>query len=219
MKIICFSNQKGGCGKSSLLTLFAAYLVKRCNINVSVIDADKQRTLASFYEKECVQTDNNPLYQVYSMPLEELSKMLANIDKNKDVVFLIDTPNQLNTENFFLVKYADHIIIPYNMSDSSILSTTTFLDVYKEIFKDDSKLIFLPNSIKTTTKKEKLDEFIEYLSRDLEKGVCTKNYIKDTIDIQRIGSLNINDSVLDKLKEPLSELATYVGLTNNNSNG
>ena len=212
MKIICFSNQKGGCGKSSLLVLFAAYLKNRLNLNVSVIDADKQRTLFSFYQRECVKTENKPLYKVYSNSLAELREMLDKLDKEQNGILLIDTPNQLHEDNFFLLSHADHIIVPYNMSDSSILSTMTFLDVYKLLYEEDSKLIFVANAIKTSTKKEKIKDFKEYLSKDLKQAISLVSYFKDTVDIQKINSLSIDELLIKKMEDPLEELAISVGL-------
>lgn len=212
MKVICFSNQKGGVGKSSLLVLFAAYLKNKMNLNVSVIDADRQQTIMNFYNRECEKTQNKPLYKVYKMALVEIKETLQKLDPEKDMILLIDTPNQLHPDNFFLLAHADHIIIPFNMSSSSILSTTTFLDVYKGIYNEDSKLVFIPNAIKTTTKKEKLEEFFQYLSKDLKEGVFIKKYMKDTVDIQKIDSLSIDNALIDKMEETLLELASSVGL-------
>ena len=46
MKIICVANQKGGIGKSTLITVLAGALSADYGYRVLVVDADSQQTLA-----------------------------------------------------------------------------------------------------------------------------------------------------------------------------
>lgn len=211
MKIVCFANQKGGCGKSTLLVIFAAYLKKVLDKSVIVIDTDKQRTVFSFYEKEKNVFSNDPLYEVLYMNNVDAQDYFKGI-KDDDTIYLIDTPNQLDEENFNLLKLADSVIVPYNYSNSSMSSTLTFLDVYKLIYEDDVKLIFIANAIKNTINTDSLAIFKGFLLKDLENGRVLDNDIKDTIKAQRVDILNVDKSLLIEFETPLKELADKIGI-------
>lgn len=211
MKIVCFANQKGGCGKSTLLVIFAAYLKKVLDKSVIVIDTDKQRTVFSFYEKEKNVFSNDPLYEVLYMNNVDAQDYFKGI-KDDDTIYLIDTPNQLDEENFNLLKLADSVIVPYNYSNSSMSSTLTFLDVYKLIYEDDVKLIFIANAIKNTINTDSLASFKGFLLKDLENGRVLDNDIKDTIKAQRVDILNVDKSLLIEFETPLKELADKIGI-------
>lgn len=205
--IITFANQKGGCGKSTVLSLFAAYLVKMQNKKVFVIDTDKQRTLLRFYEQEKRNFDQEPLYEVVYLESQGAYNFI-NSSLEEKTIYLIDTPNQLSIENFNLLKFSDKIIVPYNYSKASMTSTLTFLDVCIGSGKINlDNLFFIGNCIKGNVKKDSLDKFKELVRKDIPiSGNVLTNDLKDTIQAQRISYLRIADDVIELFEESFREL-------------
>lgn len=212
-KIITFANQKGGCGKSTVLLLFAAYLIKMQNRKVFVIDTDKQRTLLRFYEQEKRNFDQEPFYEVVYMEYQEAYNFI-NSYLQENTIYLIDTPNQLSIENFNLLKLSDKIIVPYNYSKSSMLSTLTFLDVCIGSNKINlNNLFFIGNNIKGNAKKDSLDKFKELVRKDIPvPGNVLTFDLKDTVQAQRISYLRIANEVIELFDESFRELYSKLNL-------
>lgn len=210
MKIV-FANQKGGCGKSTLLILLAAFLKKKLNKSVYVYDTDRQRTVRSYYEKENDDTGGYPLYEVEYVSVEE-AEIINNLS-NDDIIYLIDTPNQLDQNVFNVIKSADKVIVPFNYGKGSMLSTLTFLDVYKVLCEDRiNDIFFIACTIKGNVKTERLQEFKDKIRIAFSPENVLENNIKDTVNAQRIDNLSISDTLISEFEPALIELTQKLNI-------
>ena len=158
--VISFANQKGGCGKSSIALLLGAYLKKNHSLNVVGIDTDKQRSYFGRYNKDKALIEN-PLYSVeYYEPLDFVKKIKFG-ELDKETIYLVDTPNQLNKEIFAMLFLSDRIITPYNYSKVSMESTSTFTDIIMKLTNNNikNKLFLVANNIIQNAKKDTLNDY------------------------------------------------------------
>lgn len=215
-KFVVFANQKGGCGKSTALTIYAAFLAKHKEKKMFVLDSDRQRTLYRFYQQETKTFNQNALYIVEPMQTLDIYNFILEKKKNTedDTIYFIDTPNQLNTENFKLFTLADYIVVPFNYSPASFASTNTFCTICLAAKGEDdkpmydcSKIFFFGNAIKSSVRQDTLNQFKEGLREKLPlpSNVLDADF-RDTIEAARIEYLNVSDSVIELFKEPLDEL-------------
>lgn len=203
--IISFANQKGGCGKSSLALLLGAYLVKNKNRKVVGIDIDKQRSFLGRYDKDKSLTEN-PLYEVnYYKPIELIS-LIRNEELDKDTIYIVDTPNQLDKEVLAVLVLSDKLIVPYNYSRVSMESTTTFMNVISQICDSNKKLMFVANNIISKVKMETIEEYQNILEKFTQSNCVVKNVVKSSINIQRFDTLNIPSQLLESNIEVLEEI-------------
>lgn len=201
--IVLFGNQKGGCGKSSILLLLANHLAMR-NLKVRIIDTDRQRSIYQLkLNQETIEiVDQNPIQVEY----QTMDKVL-DMDFEEDEIVLIDTANQLNEETIQMANRADKIIVPYNYSKMSFASTLTFIDVLlKLIDKADDKIIPVGSIIKNTAKQSALGVFREYLKDDKGLKNVVEEYFKDTIKVSRISFVLVDRTLIEEFSPVLDEI-------------
>lgn len=132
-KIVAFGNQKGGVGKSTVVTLTANALAQQpFNINVCVIDTDRQRSLT---EARSFDTEDGtvPPYPIYGMSVEELQDQIYELDKQYDLIIL-DTAGRLDhkvtVEQQQITKtlmYADYLFIPFRAGSFNLEASMEYL--------------------------------------------------------------------------------------------
>lgn len=205
--IISFANQKGGCGKSSIALLLGAYLKNIHKRKVIGVDTDKQRSFLGRFNKDKSLLEN-PLYEVeYSEPLDFVKKIKAGV-LDKETIYLVDTPNQLNKETLALLILSDRILIPYNYSKVSMESTSTFTTVIMKLTdnKVKNRLLLIANNIIQNARKETLENYQKLLSDYTDSDCVINNYFKASVNFQRFDSLNIPNNVIEANKLVLDEI-------------
>jgi chromosome partitioning protein len=134
-KIVAFGNQKGGVGKSTVITMAANALSREpFNINLCVIDCDRQKSLVearAFDQSE----DEEVFYPVLGMSVDELQDKIHELDKEYDLI-LIDTAGRLDhtvsVENQEITKalmYADYLFIPFRAGSFNLDASIEYLKV------------------------------------------------------------------------------------------
>lgn len=171
-RIILFSNQKGGVGKSTNCIMFSNYLTDK-GISLSVIDADLQHSIV-FKHREDMKNhpDMKPLYSVYPFnDLDSEEKTLALIEdmRKQDYDFIIDTPGNLNLQGMMpLIAEADFIVAPFQYEEKCMESLNEFINLNVRVSNNAGRdkmtpMIFLPNMHqKTWGRKEELELIKEY---------------------------------------------------------
>lgn len=145
-KIILFSNQKGGVGKTTLCGLFCNYLVEQGK-RILVVDADLQQTLVEhrkddFKELQYRYPDKPPesfiryAIQGFDLKSKENAHNLMSKLKQANYTTVIDTPGSLTQGGMTeLLAGADYIICPYFFDLNTIRSTNTFAIVFTTLKK------------------------------------------------------------------------------------
>lgn len=152
-KIIVFSNQKGGVGKSTLCTLFANYLQWKKQ-NVCIIDTDLQQTITLMRKSDLDFYGIDAPYSVQAFPVTDIEKMqmLMNNARQFDGIVLIDAPGNLNQDGLIpLLSQSDFVVCPFRYDKATTSSTITFIKAFRQLEKKvpgmSSQLLFIPNNI------------------------------------------------------------------------
>lgn len=142
-KIILFSNQKGGIGKSCCTLLAANALSQEpFNKEVLVIDTDKQKSIAQQRIDDLRGYDGATPYRVESMTVTDFftkGRGIYKADEENDFVF-IDVAGKLDSnlspEEQEITKYisvADFLFIPFLAGGFQMNATMPFLKVALKI--------------------------------------------------------------------------------------
>lgn len=144
-KVIAFSSQKGGAGKTTLTQLVATYFFSQ-QMKVLVIDADfPQHSFSRSRQRDLLPSTTSPdllasmaekgivPYPIETMTIDDLVRVLPHIrtSSNIDVIFL-DLPGTLNVDNFaLLAKQIDQVIIPFELEFKSFVAGMDTIDFYQ----------------------------------------------------------------------------------------
>lgn len=148
--IITFANQKGGVGKTTLAIAFANYLSLFTDKKVNVIDFDFQR---SFYRQ---WSEDKGLPGDYLYEVEKISEENIHLTQNEKVlsqlkasgeIFLFDTAGNIQNNYTQVLQYSDVVIIPFEYSNVTMMSTVLFLNLL-QLIKVNSKLFFIKSNMR-----------------------------------------------------------------------
>lgn len=149
MKVITLANQKGGCGKSTIvLNLAIEFALQRHR--VIVFDTDPQ---GSCYETAQIRDDQEETVQIKVAAIYgNLYQTIEKYDKDYDFA-IIDTPPHDNEIVTVATVCSDLIIIPVQDSPLDIRSTKTTVDLINEAQKlnPDIAPYFLLSRIQTNS--------------------------------------------------------------------
>tara|TARA_B100001250_G_scaffold41789_1_gene33005 strand:- start:657 stop:1289 length:633 start_codon:yes stop_codon:yes gene_type:complete len=130
-KIIAFSNQKGGSGKSTL-TANMAVLWSNSGYKVAVIDADAQKSLTYWLtERKKYYGENDIGIDSYQFDIRNLNEELKTIKRKYDFI-LIDSPPSITFETIQIVKVANGLFVPVQPSPLDLMATLPFLQIAKQ---------------------------------------------------------------------------------------
>ena len=130
-KIIAFSNQKGGSGKSTL-TANMAVLWSNSGYKVAVIDADAQQSLTYWLtERKKYYGEDDIGIVSYQFDVRNLAEELKNIKRKYDFI-LIDSPPSITFETIQIVKVANGLFVPVQPSPLDLMATLPFLQIAKQ---------------------------------------------------------------------------------------
>lgn len=156
--IITFANQKGGVGKTSLLTLFANYLASKGERPL-LVDIDLQRSLMGMrIQDEKTFPDQEVPYEIIECFISEpreVTPFLRELKQDNRYI-LIDSPGSLSDKT--LTQYfaeSDYIVIPYQYERKCLESTGAFLSAILQLnqFLNNRgltfpKMLFVPNMVR-----------------------------------------------------------------------
>lgn len=149
MKIITLANQKGGCGKSTIVLNLAIEFALQQH-RVIVFDTDPQ---GSCYETVGIRDDQEATAHIkVAAVYENLYQIIEKYDKNYDFA-IIDTPPHDNEVVTVATVCSDLIIIPVQDSPLDIRSTKTTVDLINDARKLNPHLVpyFLLSRIQTNS--------------------------------------------------------------------
>jgi len=131
MKVITLANQKGGCGKSTIVLNLAIEFALQQH-RVIVFDTDPQ---GSCYETAEIRNYQEAMAHINVVPIyENLYQVIEACDKDYDFA-IIDTPPHDNEVVTVATLCSDLIIIPVQDSPLDIRSTKTTVDLINEARK------------------------------------------------------------------------------------
>ena len=139
-KVISFTNQKGGSGKTTLSANLAV-LWSNSGYKVSVIDADAQNSLTYWLDarKKYYGEDNIGITS-YNFDVRNLKEEIKQI-KRKYNFIIIDSPPSITFETIQIIKASDRVFVPVQPSPLDLMATVPFLNLVKQEKKNP--IIFL----------------------------------------------------------------------------
>ena len=139
-KILAFTNQKGGSGKTTLSANLAV-LWGNSQYKVAVIDADHQKSLTYWIEARKKYYGENEIgIDVYPYHTHSLGEDIKKI-KRKYNFIIIDSPPSITYDTIQIVKNSDRIFVPVQPSPVDLMATIPFLNLAKKEKKKTSIIL------------------------------------------------------------------------------
>ena len=130
-KVIAFSNQKGGSGKSTLSANLAV-LWSNSGYKVAVIDADPQKSLTYWLsERQKYYGDDDIGIDFYNFDIRNLSEEIKKIKRKYDFI-IIDSPPSITFETIQIIKASNGVFVPVQPSPLDLMATLPFLQIARD---------------------------------------------------------------------------------------
>ena len=130
-KVVAFSNQKGGSGKSTLSANIAV-LWSNSGYKVAVIDADQQKSLTFWLsERKKYYGADDVGIDAYSFETRNLSEEIKKIKKKYDFI-IIDSPPAITFDTVQIIKVSNGLFVPGQPSPLDLMATLPFLQIARE---------------------------------------------------------------------------------------
>ena len=127
-KIISFSNQKGGSGKTTLAANIAV-LWSNSGYKVAIIDADAQKSLTYWYDARKKYYGNDDAgIDVYPYSISTIIEDVKTI-KRKYNFIIIDSPPSITYDTIQVLRSVDRVFVPVQPSPVDLLATIPFLNL------------------------------------------------------------------------------------------
>ena len=130
-KVIAFSNQKGGSGKSTLSANLAV-LWSNSGYKVAVIDADPQKSLTYWLsERKKYYGADDIGINFYNLDIRILTDEVKKIKRKYDFI-IIDSPPAITFETLQIIKASNGVFVPVQPSPLDLMATLPFLQIARE---------------------------------------------------------------------------------------
>jgi len=130
-KIISFSNQKGGSGKTTLAVNLAV-LWSNSGYKVAIIDADAQKSLTYWYDARKKYYGNEDTgFDIYPYSTNTIIEDVKTI-KHKYNFIVIDSPPSITYDTIQVLRSADRVFVPVQPSPVDLLATIPFLNLVRQ---------------------------------------------------------------------------------------
>lgn len=144
LKIVCVTNQKGGCGKSTITVNVSGALAAK-GYHVAIMDIDPTSNSTQWIGKREL---GDP--ELLSISIDQLEAVIPKLDAGGLDFLIIDTPGFKHNDIFALLKLADLLIMPSKASYFDLWSTVESLASLsaKEV---TTQRMFVLNEVHPTT--------------------------------------------------------------------
>jgi chromosome partitioning protein len=130
-KVIAFSNQKGGSGKSTLSANLAV-LWSNSGYKVAAIDADPQKSLTYWLsERKKYYGADDIGINFYNFDIRNLAEEVKKIKRKYDFI-IIDSPPAITFETLQIIKASNGVFVPVQPSPLDLMATLPFLQIARE---------------------------------------------------------------------------------------
>jgi chromosome partitioning protein len=130
-KVIAFSNQKGGSGKSTL-SVNLAVLWSNSGYKVAVIDADPQKSLTYWLsERKKYYGADDIGINFYNFDIRNLTEEVKKIKRKYDFI-IIDSPPAITFETLQIIKASNGVFVPVQPSPLDLMATLPFLQIARD---------------------------------------------------------------------------------------
>jgi chromosome partitioning protein len=144
MRVIAFTSQKGGVGKTTLAGHIAVEAEARGAGPVALVDTDPQGSLASWWNVRSAET---PLFARTDIP--DLARHLDALRNAGIRLVIIDTPPAITSAISAVIRVADIVIIPSRPSPHDLRAVGATVDLVEASGKP---MIFVLNGATARTR-------------------------------------------------------------------
>lgn len=130
MKTIIVASQKGGSGKTTLVSHLAVETERAGDGPAWIIDTDRQGTLSRWHENRAVDTP-----QRADVPFTKLRAGLDALATQGAAYCFVDTAPALSDQNTALLRLADLVLIPVRPSPADLWAVSETVEQVKEAGK------------------------------------------------------------------------------------
>lgn len=130
MKTIIVASQKGGSGKTTLVSHLAVEAERAGDGPAWMIDTDRQATLSQWHERREADTP-----QRADVPFSKLGAGLDALAKGGAAYCLIDTAPALSDQNTSLLRLGDLVLIPVRPSPADLWAVAETVEQVKDAGK------------------------------------------------------------------------------------
>ncbi len=156
-RIISFSTQKGGSGKSTLSVLTSTAIANRYGKKVLLIDGDPQQSVIDIYNRNKENTRYDVLYFNWTTKSKnDYRNLLFEVGKKYHYI-IVDVPGKMGGEEVYnSILLSDIVCIPIVPRRTDIASTVKFLKVLPKIQElrqkqgFDFQIFGIPNKMDNT---------------------------------------------------------------------
>jgi chromosome partitioning protein len=138
LRVIVFSSQKGGSGKTTLCGQLAVQAERNGEGPVAIVDTDPQGSLAQWWNARAAET---PLFLRASG--DYLHEDLGQLERGGIRYVFVDTPPAVTEMISRIVAYADLVVVPTRPSPHDLRAVGATLDIVE---KHHKPLVFAVNA-------------------------------------------------------------------------
>lgn len=171
-KILSFSNQKGGAGKTTLSIMFSNFVHNCTNLNLLYIDADDmQKSFEAIREsdKEYYDISEDETYDYATINAKDLPVLFEDLQDEYDLIVLDLAGSMTHAGNLEVYPFIDHFFIPLvPNSQQDISSSFSFVDEVQ-------------NTIVPFRKSKGLETSVNIFLNRVSTGLLSYKQVKETI--------------------------------------
>ena len=126
-RIICVAQQKGGAGKTTLVSNLAIAFVAEGK-SVALLDTDPQGSLGKWLDiREAILGENVKL-RFATATAYGISRAIRSVSGEADVI-LVDTPPKADSDVRWVLRESDLMLVPVTASQADVWATHDILDL------------------------------------------------------------------------------------------
>lgn len=127
VKVICVAQQKGGAGKTTLVSnLATAFLAE--GKRVALLDTDPQGSLGRWMDIREEALGESDALHFATATAYGISRAIRSVSRDADVV-LVDTPPKVDSDIRWILREAEVVLVPISASQADVWATHDILEL------------------------------------------------------------------------------------------
>lgn len=127
VKVICIAQQKGGAGKTTLVSnLAAAFLAQ--GRRVALLDTDPQGSLGRWMDIREERLGETDALQFATSTAYGISRAIRGVSRTADII-LVDTPPKVDSDIRWILREAQMVLVPISASQADVWATHDILEL------------------------------------------------------------------------------------------
>ncbi|GAA6161834.1 ParA family partition ATPase [Ruegeria sp. HU-ET01832] len=132
-RIICVAQQKGGAGKTTLVSNLAIAFLQEGK-SVALVDTDPQGSLGKWLDVREETFGENADLRFSTATAYGISRAIRGVGGDADIV-LVDTPPKADSDVRWVLRESDLVLVPVSASQADVWATHDILDLADRIGK------------------------------------------------------------------------------------